>query len=58
MGSRGANGTLAAIARPIIASARRGLVAKPISGGTCADAKRAGSSVQALGRYSARSMKA
>jgi hypothetical protein len=34
------------------------LVAKVTSSGTCVTALRAGSSVQALGRYSARSMKA
>ena len=45
-----ANGTPAAIARSTMRPASRGLVAKPTSGGTCADAKRAGSSVQALGR--------
>jgi hypothetical protein len=46
------------IARAIIARARRGLVAKLAPEGTWAAAIRAESSVQVLGRYSARSMKA
>ena len=46
-----------AMARSIIASARAGLVAKTVSGGTCAPAIRAGSLVHAWGRYSARSIK-
>src|SRR5215211_2548471 len=52
-----ANGTPAAMARSIIASAKAGLVAKPVSGGTCAPTIRAGSLVHAWGRYSARSIK-
>ena len=46
----GTTTTYAAIARSIIPSARRGLVAKAVPGGTWAAASRAGSSVQALGR--------
>ena len=57
-------GTFAAMARSIMPCANAGLVAKPpealsmISCGTCALAMRAGSSVQLLGRYNSRSMKA
>ena len=45
-----AKGTAASIARSIIIFASRGLVAKAMSGGTCAAAKRAGCSVQAVGK--------
>ena len=58
VGGNQANGTPAAIARSIIPTASAGLVAKVVSSGTCAPAMRTGSSVQAFGRYSARSMKA
>ena len=53
-----AKGMAAAIARSIIATASFGLVANLTVSGTYAAARRAGSSVQALGRYSARSTKA
>ena len=54
-----ANGTSAAIARSIICDGKRRLGRESqCRAGTCAAAIRAGSSVQALGRYSARSMKA
>ena len=52
------NGTCAAIARPIIWTASAGLVANGVPAGTCAAVIRAGSPVQAFGRYKARSMKA
>ena len=53
-----AKGMAAAIARSIIATASFGLVANLTVSGTYAAARRAGSSVQALGRYRARSTKA
>src|SRR4051812_42877329 len=42
------------MARAVIVSAKAGLVANPVSGGTCAAAIRARSLVHAFGRYSAR----
>jgi hypothetical protein len=53
-----ANGTRAAIARATMAAASLGLVANSTACGTCAAFSRAGSDVQAFGRYRARSMKA
>jgi len=44
------NGTPPAMVRSIMRAASRGFVAKPISAGTCAAARREGSSVQAFGR--------
>ena len=51
-------GASAAMARPIICTAKRSLVAKATPGGTWAAANRPGASVQALGRYKARSVNA
>ncbi len=52
------NGTSAASARCIISTASPGLVVKATSSGTWVAASLAGSPVQLLGKYSARSMKA
>lgn len=50
--------TQTTIARSIIASANPGLVEKLVPSGTWTAANRAGSEVQVLGRYKARSMNA
>ena len=52
------NGTSAPVARPIIESAMAGLVANPVPSGTCAPARRAGSSAHAFGGHSPRAVRA